>query len=55
MLRCEWSRLVYARECGRVKVKDVRMQGPPGHTTAILLVEDDPTEVRLLQEALQEA
>ena len=29
------------------------MQGPPGHSTAILLVEDDPTEVCLLQEALQ--
>ena len=31
------------------------MQGPPGHSTVILLVEDDPPEVRLLQEALQEA
>ena len=28
------------------------MQGPPGYSKAILLVEDDPTEVRLLQEAL---
>ena len=31
------------------------MQGPSGHSTAILLVEDDPTEVCLLREALQEA
>jgi chemotaxis family two-component system response regulator Rcp1 len=28
------------------------MQGPPGHST-ILLVEDDPAEVRLLQEAFK--
>ena len=28
------------------------MQGSPGHLAAILLVEDDPLEVRLLQEAL---
>ena len=26
------------------------MQGPPGHPAAILLVEDDPAEARLLQD-----
>jgi len=29
------------------------MQGSPGRSTVILLVEDDPTEVRLLQEAFK--
>jgi CheY-like chemotaxis protein len=34
-------------------MKDARMQEPSGLSTAILLVEDDPTEVRLIQEALK--
>ena len=29
------------------------MQGQPGHSAAILLVEDDPSEVRLLQEVFK--
>jgi chemotaxis family two-component system response regulator Rcp1 len=29
------------------------MQGPPGHPATILLVEDDPVELRLLQEVFK--
>src|SRR4051794_18542384 len=33
--------------------RSARMQGPPGHPATILLVEDDPVEVRLLQEVFK--